>query len=156
MQQINEARRERGLGPIFYDFPDINGGPVSVMQFVDPEYTTPLNRDCLENAEYRQDMRWSMEGGFMSQYRTSSHPPCYESVRTLTETHDTWLDVSFWFAWLANAFFIGVGCIITFALLSAVLHNDVRLAVFVMLVLLPLLSLVYTIITRKRHYGYYC
>lgn len=156
---INRERQNAGLLPLPPPSTDM-------MQFAPPEYTTPLNADCLKDADYRADLRWPADG------RPFSYPPCYETkadpdVNTQVEVpeptytvYDTesshWVDVPFHVAWLFYGLFMFMGQLLVFGFSTLVLHWP--LGVYVMwgivnLLALPFLSYWWTKHARDRHYG---
>lgn len=158
LMSINEARTEFELP----ELPSVSNeyeSPLE-MQFADPEYTTPLNPDCLNDADYRQDLRFSMTGLSLFADGTYSWPPCSETRNPfdveqsskLISSDAKFLDVSFLFAFFGNMLWIGVvGLLTTGTLLSMGMTPGAAWTEFVVALLLG--SLLFTAISRRRYYG---
>lgn len=126
------------------------------MQFVDAEYTTPLNADCLKDADYRADLRWPADG------RPFSYPPCYEAKADpdlMYSVYDSesghWVDVPFRVAWLFYGLFTFMGQLLVFGISTIVFPQMLEFYIVwgvACLLSLPFLSYWWTKHARYKHY----
>lgn len=129
------------------------------MQFVDAEYTTPANPDCLAIAE-----RFDPTGRHMFQ-GTDSWPGCIEYKKPqpdpdlMYSVYDSesghWVDVPFRVAWLFYGLFTFMGQLIVFGISTIVFPQMLELYIvwgIACLLSLPFLSYWWTKHARYKHY----
>lgn len=170
---INRERAKAGLPSVEQEMehlglaPDNNAqgnGSVFGMQFAEPDYETfrpnvretPLNRDCLQDAAYREDLRYQERvtgAGFavpayISPYGTGSYPPCYNTIQAVQSRR--WVDVPFWFAWACTALDVAAGAVLITGFLLAL--NFPPLAIWMSFGLTVFFgSLLLAVFFRARH-----
>lgn len=151
MHYINRERQNAGLLPLPPPSMDMT---MLEMQFAPPEYTTPLNVDCLKDADYRADLRWPADG------RPFSYPSCYETKADPVPVYDSesskWVDVPFHVAWLFYGLFVFMGQLLVLGIASVVFRGSLGFYIawgILCLLSLPFLSYWWTKHARDRHYG---